>query len=151
LGDFFVVLFFGLAAVVGMGFLHALACPLPLWIAGIQIGFLAAVLIAVNNLRDIDGDRRAGKKTLAVRLGQDGARTEITWLALSPFAFGLYWWQAGLHAAAVLPFAVLPLAFSVVRGVRRTTPGPLYNGFLARAAALHLGFGMLLALGFSWR
>lgn len=150
LGDLFVVLFFGLAAVVGTGFLHLLSLPGPLWLAGLQIGLLAAVLIAVNNLRDIDGDRKVGKHTMAVRLGKQGARWEIALLALAPFALNLYWWQLGFTHAALLPLLSLPLAVKVVRAVFTTEPGVSYNRFLAQAAGLHLLFGVLLGVGFAW-
>lgn len=149
LGDLFVILFFGLAAVVGTGFLQTLSCPAPFWLAGIQIGCLATVLIAVNNLRDIDGDTRVGKRTMAVRLGKRGARWEIALLALVPFALSALWWSQGFTRAAWLPWLSLPLALGLVRSVFRNEPGVIYNRFLAKAAALHLLFGLLLGVAFA--
>lgn len=70
LGEVFVILFFGLVAVAGTVFVQTGECPPEAWILGLQIGCLSAVLIAVNNYRDLEEDRAAGKKTLVVRFGR---------------------------------------------------------------------------------
>lgn len=147
LGDLFVVLFFGLVAVGGLTFLHARELPLAaLWL-GLQIGFHATVLIAINNLRDRRGDALVGKRTLAVRFGPTFSRVEITALALLPFAMNVFWWLEGDRVAALLPLIALPFAVAVIRGVWTHEPGPVYNRFLGLSAALHLVFGLTLSLG----
>jgi len=70
--------------------------------------------------------------------------------ALLPFALCPLWWRFGLPHAAMLPFLCLPLALALVRAVFRNSPGVIYNRFLAKAAALHLIFGLLLGVGFAW-
>src|SRR5690606_6686839 len=70
LGDLFVILFFGIIAVSGVYYLQTLSWSIFAVVAGVQIGSLAAVLIAINNLRDLEQDRIANKQTLAVRLGR---------------------------------------------------------------------------------
>ncbi|RYZ69618.1 MAG: 1,4-dihydroxy-2-naphthoate octaprenyltransferase, partial [Proteobacteria bacterium] len=108
LGDLFVILFFGLIAVMGVFFLHThMWTPQSMWL-GLQIGFHATVLIAINNLRDVDGDRLVDKKTLAVRFGKSFGRYEIAFLAIAPFLMNAFWWQQNLKAAALLPLLALP-------------------------------------------
>lgn len=148
LGDLFVVIFFGLVAVMGMFYLHTGAWDADAAWLGLQIGLHATVLIAVNNARDHEGDRRAGKKTLAARFGLAFARREILILALLPFAMNLYWVFRGHSAAALLSLLALPIAISLSRKVFRADPGPVYNRYLAQAAGLHLVFGLLLSAGF---
>ncbi len=148
LGDFFVLVFFGWIAVGGMYYLHTATYGWSAAIAGTQIGCLATVLIAINNLRDHQGDRKVKKRTLAVRFGVDFARAEILLLTALPFALSGYWWGSGNYSAALLPLIVLPLGATLVRGIYRTEPGPTYNKFLGQAALLHLSFGLLLSLGF---
>ncbi|MCB0255581.1 MAG: 1,4-dihydroxy-2-naphthoate polyprenyltransferase, partial [Anaerolineae bacterium] len=82
LGDLFVFVFFGLAAVVGTYYVQALTVTPAVWIAAIAPGTLITAILVVNNLRDIDTDARANKRTLAVRLGRAGARGEYTLLLL---------------------------------------------------------------------
>lgn len=145
LGDLFVLLFFGLVAVGGVYFLQTGTLTVSAGVAGAQVGLLATVLIAINNLRDRDGDAEAGKRTLAVRLGVDGCRFEIALLLMLPFVLNLFWGaeRKPLVAALCLP-ALIP-AFSLLREVNRTEPGPAYNAFLARAAKVHLIFGVLFS------
>lgn len=144
LGDLFVLVFFGIIAVAGTVFLLIGTFPASALLAGLQIGLLAVALIAINNLRDIDGDRAAGKRTLAVRLGRRGARIEIALATLVPFLLGFLWW--GRSAATFLPLLALPLAVNVVVQVFRTDPSQEYNRILARAALLHAVFGALLCV-----
>ncbi len=147
LGDLFVVIFFGLIAVGGLVFLQTGGLLEEALLLGLQIGFHATVLICINNLRDIEGDVLVGKKTLAVRFGKTFARTEIALLCLLPFLLNIYWLNRGLYLAAALPFLALPLAGRVCFLVFKTEPSPIYNQFLAKAAGLHLVFGLLLAVG----
>ena len=88
-----------------------------------------------------------GKRTLSVRLGAGFSRFEITVFALLPFFLGGLLWKAGIHGAALLPCAALPLAIRLVLAVWKTPPGREYNGFLKRGALLHLLFGCLFSLG----
>lgn len=148
LGDIFVILFFGLIAVGGMFYLHVGEWSEMSFYAGLQIGLLCAVLIAINNLRDIAGDSLVGKKTLPVRFGKTFARTEIVVFTLFPFLMGGYWWSQGHYLAAWLPFLTLPLGLVISKRVLETEPSAIYNQFLAMSGALHLSFGLLLALGF---
>ena len=147
LGDLFVVLFFGLVAVGGIFYLHSGVWNYDVLVAGLQVGFLCTVLIAINNLRDIEGDKKVDKKTLAVRFGKGFVRTEILLLTFLPFLMGVYWWQQGHLWVAALPLLTLPLAINLVKKVFLTEPSPAYNLFLGQSALLHVVFGLLLALG----
>lgn len=145
LGDLFVILFFGLIAVGGMNYLYALVLRNAAIIGGLQVGFLATVLIAINNLRDREQDMKVGKKTLAVRFGVLFVRIEIATLIGACFALNIYWLEWGM--AAYLPWLLSPLALKIIWDVFSTEPSAAYNKFLAQAAALHLGFGVLLSVG----
>jgi len=151
LGDLFVLLFFGFVAVSGLFFLHAHFVATPVFILSMQVGLLATVLIAINNLRDFFQDREVHKRTLAVFLGITGARIEITLLVLSPFVIGVYWWFHGFEWSFYLPFISLPLAIKILISIWKTPPSPAYNQFLGMGAGLHLLFGLLISIGFILR
>jgi 1,4-dihydroxy-2-naphthoate octaprenyltransferase len=74
LGELFVFLFFGVVAVTGSTFAQLEQWPWEAFVLSVPIGLLAAAILVVNNVRDVDSDRRAGKRTLAVRLGRERAR-----------------------------------------------------------------------------
>jgi 1,4-dihydroxy-2-naphthoate octaprenyltransferase len=148
LGDLFVILFFGVIAVTGMGFLHTGLWLFEAFFLGIQIGLHCAILIAINNLRDIEGDKRVNKKTLPVRFGKSFARFEILLLAILPFIMNGYWFFEGFTWTSILPFLVLPIAIQIIILVFKTEPSSVYNKFLAKAAALHFLFALLLSVGF---
>ena len=95
LGELFVVLFFGLVAVTGSAFVQSGQWHFEALIAGLQIGMLSTVLIAINNLRDIEEDTRSGKRTLAVRIGIGFAKGEIIALCALPYLLNVYWWMIG--------------------------------------------------------
>lgn len=95
LGELFVILFFGLIAVTGSAFVQSGQWHVEALIAGVQIGCLSTVLIAVNNLRDVAEDTRSGKKTLAVRFGTMFAKVEITALIVIAYALWGYWLPRG--------------------------------------------------------
>lgn len=146
LGDLFVLLFYGLASTTAVYYLQTGTVEMIALLAGLQIGMLATVMIAINNLRDIEGDASVNKRTLAVRLGQKYAKWEITALIILPFLLNIGWLWMGYELAALLPLLTLPLAVKLTRSVLQTAPSRLYNTFLAWAALLHLAFGLLLAI-----
>lgn len=150
LGDLFVILFFGLLAVMGIVYLNTGVWMIEAFILGLQIGFHATVLIAINNLRDRNGDVLVNKKTLAVRFGVKVSRWEIAALCFLPFLLNVYWWAEGYRITAMLSMLALPLAVKVTKNVFSTEPSSAYNQFLGQAAGLHLVFGLLLALGFAF-
>ncbi len=148
LGEIFVVLFFGIIAVAGTFYLNTLALSCAALLAGLQIGLHSSVLLAVNNLRDIEADRAAEKRTLAARFGLDFARRENAALVMAPFLLGIAWLPLGSLWAFLLPLITLPLAWWLARACLAAAPDRSVNQLLAQAAALHAAFGLLLALGF---
>ncbi len=148
LGEVFVLLFFGVAAIKGMAYVltgHGLS-P---WaeIAALQVGLQSSALLAVNNFRDIVGDRTAGKRTLAARFGERFARVEIAVLVAVPYVLGVAWVAAGRPWAAILPLMTLPLAIGLVRDVWNEPPSRRFNVFLAQTSLLQLLFCALAAAG----
>jgi 1,4-dihydroxy-2-naphthoate octaprenyltransferase len=139
-GEAFVILFFGVVAVAGMYYLHTgrmRAAPL---VAGAALGLLAAAVLVVNNLRDIDSDRRVGKNTLAVRLGRRFTVWEYAALLHAPFLLILW---LGL----ALPLVLLPWAIALALRMARNPAGAGLNAVLAATANLGLAFAVLLSLG----
>ena len=126
----------------------ALACgagPRNLYV---PVGLLASAILVVNNVRDIDTDRRAGKRTLAVRLGRRRTRVLYAVMIVAAFATAPLPWALGsMTAWLLLCWAAIPLAIAVVRIVRTRTDGPSLNGALARTGALQLVFCLLFAAG----
>ncbi len=148
LGDLFVIIFFGLVAVGGLFFLLTGTYQLSTFIVGLQIGFLSTVLIAINNLRDMNQDKLVNKKTLAVRLGLKGGRLWIAFLLIAPYLAGYYWLYNQRMWVYLVPMFAFPLGLSIGKKVFRTEPSPEYNRFLAMSAAYSLLFSILLAIGF---
>ncbi|MGE0529138.1 MAG: 1,4-dihydroxy-2-naphthoate polyprenyltransferase [Bdellovibrionales bacterium] len=148
LGDLFVVIFFGLVAVGGVYYLQTQSYSWGAAVAGLQVGLLATVLIAINNLRDIDQDREVNKKTLAVRLGPTLGRLEVLVLIASAFVLNVYWLGEGATLAFAMPLFALPPAARVGLTLLHTDASREYNRLLARAAFVHMLFGMLLSVGF---
>ena len=115
LGDVFVFVFFGLVAVSGTFFVQGLYWPPDVWIAGAALGTLNTAILVVNNLRDIDTDTVAGKRTLAVRLGATGTKIEYVLMLLVAVVVPVIGWRvyewplATLAALLVAPLAVAPL------------------------------------------
>jgi len=116
----------------------------------VPVGLLAAAILVVNNVRDLETDRRAGKRTLAVRLGRPRARRLYAAMVAGAFVTApLPWLLAGrgLSAWLLLPWLAAPLAVPVVRIVQTRTDGPALNGALARTGMLQLVFCVLLSAG----
>ena len=148
LGEVFVFLFFGLVAVTGSYYVQTEELTCESLALAVPVGLLAAAILVVNNVRDVDTDRRAGKRTLAVKLGRAGARRLFAaMLAVAyvvpvaiPLAGGLSWW-------ALLPLASLPLVPPLWSTVSTKTDGPSLNGALAATGRLLAVFSLLLSAG----
>ncbi len=146
-GEIFVILFFGLVAVGGTYYLQTGTWSAGAFVAGLGIGCLSSVLLAVNNVRDEAGDRLIGKKTLVVRFGRAFGIFEIAALSFLPFGLGVYWWMTDRSPAALLPLLSLPLAALIATRASRDS-GIALNKVLKLSAALHASYGVLLSLGF---
>lgn len=151
LGDLFVIFFFGIIAVSGVYYLQTLQWSGAAVIAGLQIGLMSTVLIVINNLRDVEQDKKVDKKTLAVRFGSVFCLAEIGVLYYFSFALGLYWYLRGYWHAFVLPLALFPLSALFVFQIIKNHSGEVCNRYLGQAAALHFFFGILLAIAFVWK
>jgi 1,4-dihydroxy-2-naphthoate octaprenyltransferase len=139
LGELFVILFFGFVAVLGSAYVQCGQWLEQAWVAGLQIGCLSTVLVAVNNLRDEPEDKTTGKRTLAVRFGPRFARWEITLLVVVAFALGYYWVQQGVVLACYFSLIALPFGLRVIQQVW-TQQGKTLNVVLAQAGAVLLLF-----------
>jgi 1,4-dihydroxy-2-naphthoate octaprenyltransferase len=148
LGEAFVFLFFGIVAVAGSYFVQVKHLEWEAFALAVPVGLLAAAILVVNNFRDIDTDRRAGKRTLAVRLGRE--RTRILFAAMVYLAYLLTpvtWLFGPLKAWVMLPWLTIPIAAPIVRTVRNRSDGASLNGALAQTGMLLLAFCILLSAG----
>jgi 1,4-dihydroxy-2-naphthoate polyprenyltransferase len=148
LGEVFVFLFFGVVAVAGSYYVQVRHLQWEAFALSVPVGLLAAAILIVNNVRDIDSDRRADKRTLAVKLGRERTRAMFTATVFLAYPLALVTWVAGpLRAWLALCWLSLPLAVALVRIVRTRTDGPSLNGALARSGMLQLCFCVLLSAG----
>lgn len=147
LGDLFVFVFFGLVAVMGTYYLQAGGVSATALAASVPVAMTVTAILVVNNLRDIETDRRAGKNTLAVRLGARRTRVQYGLLVLGAYALLPLLTVTGASNWAGLPALSLPLALGLCRSVLSGAQGRALNPVLKRTAQLHLAFGCLLALG----
>jgi 1,4-dihydroxy-2-naphthoate polyprenyltransferase len=147
LGEVFVFLFFGVVAVTGSYYVQTETLVWEAFGMAVPVGLLAAAILVVNNVRDLETDRRAGKRTLAVRLGRRrtralyaamlaGAYVALTAVAL---AGGLEW--------ALLGLLTVPAAVGLARTVGAHADGPTLNAALARTGVLQLAFCVLTSAG----
>lgn len=141
LGELFVILFFGLIAVGGTYYVLTLQWSIDALWAGLAAGSLATVLIVINNLRDVESDRRSAKQTLAVRFGEVFARVEVALFALLPFVVAPL-----ISRRLLITLLALPLAIALLVRVRRSH-GAALNRCLGMAGALQWAFGVLFVIG----
>jgi 1,4-dihydroxy-2-naphthoate octaprenyltransferase len=149
LGEVAVFAFFGLAAVVGTAYVQVDRLTWLEFVASVPVGLLACALLVINNLRDIPSDTAAGKRTLAVIIGDSRARLLYAGCALVPFGTALA--IAPARPLALLTLAALPLAVLPIRAVRAGAQGPALISALGRTGRLQLAFGVLLTLGLAVR
>jgi len=148
LGELFVFLFFGIVAVAGSFFVQVRHLDWEAFALAVPVGLIAAAILVVNNTRDVDTDRRAGKRTLAVRMGRERSRAFFAGIVLLAYVLVPVTWVFGpLTAWLLLSWLSLPLAIKVIGIVREHSDGPSLNAALARTGQLQLVFCVLLSAG----
>jgi 1,4-dihydroxy-2-naphthoate octaprenyltransferase len=148
LGEVFVFLFFGLVAVNGSYYVQVERLDaLPLGLS-ISVGFLATAILVVNNVRDAETDRRAGKMTLAVRMGRENAVNLYRLLVLGAYvALPIALIAGNASLLPLIAFLSLPMAGRPLRTIATRTDGPALNGALAATGALLGVFSLLVSIG----
>lgn len=145
LGEAFVFVFFGLVAVVGSAYVHGERVPFLALVAAVPVGLLATALLIVNNLRDIPGDTAAGKRTLAVRIGDEPTRLLYTSCIVVAFVLSLT--VSMLRPWAFLALLSVRFAVAPLRAVLGGAWGAELIPVLVATARVQLAFGVLLAIG----
>jgi 1,4-dihydroxy-2-naphthoate polyprenyltransferase len=148
LGEVFVFLFFGIVAVAGSFFVQVREFDWEAFALAVPVGLIAAAILVVNNTRDIETDRRAGKRTLAVRMGRERSTVFYAVIVLLAYVLVVVPWVFGpLQAWVLVSWLSLPLAVKVIGIVRNRSDGPSLNVALARTGQLQLLFCVLLSAG----
>jgi len=147
-GEVAVLVFFGFVATAGSAYVHLERLPTVALMAALPVGLLACAILVANNLRDIDTDAAAGKRTLAVRLGPAGTRLLYRFCVLGAFAVVIFLGLA--RPPAWLALLAVPLARAPLRIVTTRRDPPSLVAALVGTARLQLATSALLALGL-WR
>ncbi|MDG5765827.1 1,4-dihydroxy-2-naphthoate polyprenyltransferase [Balneolales bacterium ANBcel1] len=148
LGDVFVFLFFGLAAVMGTYYVNTLEWSAESFWAAVAVGALSTMILVANNYRDVDTDRKVNKRTLAVLLGERFSRWQF--LVLMMLAFSIpphFYFRESYPLVILLPMILLPWGVLLVRAFWRETDKAVFNGILVNTARLMTAFGLLFATG----
>jgi 1,4-dihydroxy-2-naphthoate octaprenyltransferase len=148
LGELFVILFFGLVAVAGTVYVQTGLWYAEAMILGLAIGCLSAVLISINNLRDVDEDRVHGKNTLAVKWGRARSLNLLLIMSIVAYVCGVALFPIGTGLLYFLPALILGAV--ILRNVSQSPPGPAYNQFLALAALQLILFAIAISLNTCW-
>ena len=149
LGDVLVLVFFGPVAVAGTYYVQTLSLNWTVIVAGLSPGLLSVAMLAVNNLRDTEEDRRAGKKTLAVRFGRGFARYEYVAVVIVACAMPLLLYLAsGRNPYSVAGGAVIIAALPSLRRLF-SSEGPSLNPILAHTGRLLLIYSVLFSVGWN--
>jgi 1,4-dihydroxy-2-naphthoate octaprenyltransferase len=147
LGDVFVFVFFGLVAVAATYFVQAGQLTPQVWLVAVPIGLLAANILVVNNYRDVETDRVAGKRTLVVRYGRSFARVQF--LISLGLAFAAPVWLATDESSwwCLLPLGLLPMARAHVARLRDSKSPSELIALLGDTGKLLALYALLLAAG----
>ena len=148
LGELFVFVFFGLVATVGTTFVQAGAVNTETWIAAVSVGLIACAVLLVNNLRDLDQDKVAGKRTLSVIVGRTASKVLFGFFMLVPFVLAGFFTLAYLNAGFVYLVLMLALPAVIITATARTPREYVLAlqlaSFSALAYALILGLAIAL-------
>lgn len=148
LGEIFVFIFFGPVAVCGTYYVQAGLVADVSWWASLPMGFLISAILVVNNFRDLETDKKVGKRTLAVRLGPSGTQREYFLLLAASGVVPLIMWLTGQASGWVLlSWLSLPLALPLFKDLRTKKGVPL-NATLAGTARLSLVYSLLFSIGY---
>jgi len=148
LGDVLVFVFFGPVAVCGTYYVQALELNSVVWWASLPMGFLVTAILVVNNFRDLETDQKAGKRTMAVRLGPSGTQTEYYLLLSISLTVPLIMYLYGQVSAWILvSWLSLPLVPPLIRDIR-TKKGVALNATLAGTARFGLVFSILFSISY---
>jgi len=147
LGDLFVFIFFGIVGTVGTYYLHAQQFTLLAFLISLPVGALVTNILIVNNYRDIEEDKTAGKNTLAVLLGKDFSRYEYVFFILVSFFIPfLLHIKYDFNIWIFLPYITLPIAITLVKMIYVLT-GTQLNKTLELSAKFSALYGLLLSIG----
>jgi 1,4-dihydroxy-2-naphthoate octaprenyltransferase len=147
LGDVFVFIFFGVVAVAGTYFVQAGSVSMAAWWMSVPIGFIVTAILVVNNLRDLENDRKAGKHTLAVRFGEQGAKAEYLLLMLIAYLIvPIIVWMKIIPVGAMFAWLSLPIAIRTLRVVFTQVGRPL-NTALAGTGQTAFLFSLFFWIG----
>jgi 1,4-dihydroxy-2-naphthoate octaprenyltransferase len=162
LGDLFVFVFFGVVAVMGTFYVQAAAIlagafptgvpertvTLAAFVASLPVAAISTNILVVNNVRDLETDREAGKKTLAVLIGYRASRAEFVGLLALAYAVPFWFWLVAGHSPTVFfPLVTLPYAASIARTLLTDSSGEALNPALEQTGKLLAGYSVLFALG----
>jgi 1,4-dihydroxy-2-naphthoate octaprenyltransferase len=147
LGDVFVFIFFGLAAVAGTYFVQVGSVSIAAWWMAVPVGLIVTAILVVNNLRDLESDRKAGKNTLAVRFGERGAKTEYVFcMVVAYLMVPVLVVMNVIPVGGLLAWLSLPIAIRTLRVVFTQTGSPL-NAALAGTGQTAFLFSILFWIG----
>jgi 1,4-dihydroxy-2-naphthoate octaprenyltransferase len=148
LGELFVFIFFGLVATVGTVYVQELRVTALAVLAGCGIGCLATAILVLNNLRDIETDAAAGKRTLATRIGRGPTLALLLVLVCAAFAIPIVILATRLAGVTIMAMHFgIPIAAVPVRTAFATRSGPELVGALKRMAGAELAYALLMTLG----
>ena len=150
LGDIFVLFFFGPVAVAGTYYVQALEINSVVLLAGLAPGFLSVALLTVNNLRDIEQDKKANKNTLAVRFGATFAKVEyVCCILISSILPLILYLKTGKHPFSIITILVALLGVRAMKNVWSKNDSITLNRTLAFTSKLSLIYGVLFSV--SWQ
>jgi 1,4-dihydroxy-2-naphthoate octaprenyltransferase len=148
LGEVFVFVFFGLVATLGTVYVETGRLSAIAWLMACGIGFLATAILVLNNLRDMETDAAAGKRTLATRLGRPGTRALLVLLVAAAFVVPIVIFMTKLAPVTVMAMHFgIPIASVPVRTALATTAAPALVKALKRMAAAELAYALLFTAG----
>lgn len=151
LGELFVFIFFGIVATAGTRYVFGSPIPASAWAAGVVMGLLASAILEANNIRDIDTDRVAGKRTLAVVVGRTWARRMYAATIGATFLWIIFSIAAGwFPPLAIITLILAPLGIPLVKTVFTETEGPPLIGVLKGTAQLQLFVALLLCVALAF-